>query len=180
MITNSLFSEGLYSGEKRIQLLRKRSLPNIQTVKEKNAQTLQRPRDTIAHAIHRAQGTRGGGGKRNTHRISFQSWRAEAELRRTRTWPHGYGQITVCHSCAQCQWHPPSTGTLDWDPEDSCETKSFRNWQTTLLTQMFQIFIALILPRRNLHAHKLKCNQWRYYEFTQRRGGTKSQGDNKT
>ena len=128
-----------------------------------------------------SQGTRDkGGGGRNTHRISFQSWRAEAELRRTRTWPHGYEQITVCHSCAQCQWHPPSTGTLDWDPEDSCETKSFRNWQTTLLTQMFQIFIALILPRRNLHAHKLKCNQWRYYEFTQRRGGTKSQVDNKT
>ena len=141
--------------------------------------SLQRPRDTIAHAIHRAQGTKGGGG-RNTHRISFQSWRTEAELRRTRTWPHGYGQITVCHSCEQCQWHPPSTGTLDWDPEDSCETKSFRNWQTTLLTQMFQIFIALILPRRNLHAHKLKCNKWRYYEFTQRRGGTKSQVDNKT
>ena len=119
---------------------------------------------------HKGQG--GGGGGRNTHRISFQSWRTEAELRRTRTWPHGYGQITVCHSCAQCQWHPPSTGTLDWDPEDSCETKSFRNWQTTLLTQIFQIFIALILPRRNLHAQKLKCNQWRYYEITQRRGGT--------
>ena len=125
---------------------------------------------------HKGQG--GGGGERNTHRISFQSWRAEAELRRTRTWPHGYGQITVCHSCAQCQWHPPSTGTLDWDPEDSCETKYFRNWQTTLLTQIFH--------RINPSKEKLACSQVKMQPMTllwihsEERGGTKSQVDNKT
>ena len=50
-------------------------------------------------------------------------------------------------------------------------SKSFTNWETTRLTQIFQISIASILPRRNLHAHELKCNQWRYYKFIHRRVG---------
>ena len=65
VITNSVLSEGLYSGEKRIQLLRKRSLPNIQTVKKKCS-------NFTASARHDrscdSQGTRdkGGGGKKHS------------------------------------------------------------------------------------------------------------------
>ena len=38
--------------------------------------------------------------KKGTYQKGVQSWRAEAELRWTRTWPHGYGQTVVCHSYA--------------------------------------------------------------------------------